>query len=90
MLTAGFAQASITPPVGVEISGYAFGPSACVLEELQAQAVVLESGDARAAIISADVYEADDYTGPNGLAPKVYAVHGFDKQAEPICRKHND
>ena len=53
MLRAGFAQASITPPVGVEISGYAFGPSACVLEELQ--------------------------------APKVYADHSFDKQAEPIC-----
>ncbi|KKN82107.1 hypothetical protein LCGC14_0312190 [marine sediment metagenome] len=25
MLTPGLAQASITPPVGVEISGYAFG-----------------------------------------------------------------
>ena len=36
---------------------------------------------------TADVYDADDYTGPNGLAPKVYAVHGFDKQAGPICRK---
>ena len=45
MLKAGFAQAVITPPVGVEISGYVFGPSACVLEELQGQAVVLESGD---------------------------------------------
>ncbi|KKN82105.1 hypothetical protein LCGC14_0312170 [marine sediment metagenome] len=44
MLTAGFAQAVITPPVGVEISGYAFGPSACVLEELQAQAVAIRKG----------------------------------------------
>ena len=53
MLTAGFAQAVITPPVGVEISGYAFGPSACVLAELQAQAVVLEWGDMQAVIILA-------------------------------------
>ena len=55
MLKAGFSQASITPPVGVELSGWAFGPSACVLEELQAQAVALESGDTRAVIITADI-----------------------------------
>jgi len=55
MLKAGFAQIAITPPVGVELAGWAFGPSAGVLEELHAQAAVLESGQTRGVIITADL-----------------------------------
>jgi len=51
MLKAGFAQAAITPPVGVELAGWAFGPSAGALEELHAQAAVLESGHMQGVII---------------------------------------
>jgi hypothetical protein len=55
MLEAGFAQATITPPVGVELSGWAFGRSATVLEELQAQAAAISCGDTHAILICADL-----------------------------------
>ncbi len=36
-----------------------------------------------------DAYLTPDYTNPEGLAPKVYGVHSFSEQAEPIFRKHS-
>ena len=43
-LKAGAARVIITPPVGVELSGYGFGPSVGILDDLEAQALVLEQG----------------------------------------------
>ncbi len=43
-MKAGAARIVITPPVGVELSGNAFGPSVGILGDLEAQALVLDVG----------------------------------------------
>jgi hypothetical protein len=52
---AGAATVTITPPLGVELAGYGFGPNAGVLTELEAQALYIESGGVAVAIVSADL-----------------------------------
>ena len=54
-MRAGVAKANITPPVGLELSGWAFGPSVGVLDELFAKVLVLESNDVKVAIVTADL-----------------------------------
>ncbi len=60
-LNAGVAEVDITPPVGVELAGGAFGPARGVLHPLKARALVLESGPARLVLISCDLlgFDAD-------------------------------
>lgn len=45
----------ITPPVGLELAGWAFGPSVGVHDELKAKAICLESGGERFMLITADL-----------------------------------
>ncbi len=52
---AGAATVTITPPLGVELAGYGFGPNAGVLTDLEAQALYIESGGTAVAIVSADL-----------------------------------
>jgi hypothetical protein len=61
MLRAGVAKADITPPVGVDLCGYAGrpGPSVGIHDRLEAQALVLEAGGRRAAIVAADIIGFD-------------------------------
>lgn len=54
-LVAGAADVVITPPVGVDLAGYGFGPSVGVLDDLEAQALVLESDGTSAAIVAIDI-----------------------------------
>jgi hypothetical protein len=54
-LRAGTAKVVITPPVGVELAGYSFGPSLGILNDLEAQALVLESRNESVAIVTADL-----------------------------------
>ena len=54
-LRVGAARVVITPPIGVELAGYGFGPSEGVLAELEAQALVLEGGGETIAIVAADL-----------------------------------
>lgn len=63
---AGVAQIVITPPIGLEISGYAFGRSVGILDDLHAQALVLDDGSRMAVIVTADLI---------GFAPAL--VHGL-------------
>jgi neutral ceramidase len=63
-LRAGAARVAITPPVGVELAGYGFGPSVGILDDLEAQALVLESEGTSAAIVTADLLTA----GPEFVA----------------------
>jgi len=60
-LTAGCAVIDITPPVGVELSGWAFGPSEGVLHPLSARALFLDDGSTRLILISADVIGFDTF-----------------------------
>ena len=34
-----------------------------------------------------DAYQGEDYTNPQGLAPKVYGVYAFSEAAEPLFRE---
>ena len=36
---------------------------------------------------TADAYASDDYTNPQGLAPKVYGLYAFSEAAEPLFRE---
>ena len=56
-LKAGCAKIDITPPVGVWLSGYASRnkPSDGILDPLYAKALVLDDGDSKMAIVSADL-----------------------------------
>jgi len=54
-MRAGVAKANITPPVGLELSGWAFGSSVGVLDDLYAKVLLLESDGRKAAIVTADL-----------------------------------
>jgi neutral/alkaline ceramidase-like enzyme len=56
-LRAGAAETVITPPAGIDLTGYANRPSAAVgkQDDLYARAVVLEAGERRLALVSVDL-----------------------------------
>jgi hypothetical protein len=73
-MRAGLAKANITPPVGLELSGWAFGPSVGILDELYSKVLMLESDGKRAVIITADLSGFDTEcanTIREGVAGKV-------------------
>ena len=55
LLKAGTARTIITPPVGLELAGWGFGPSVGILDDLEAQALVLERAGERVAIVTTDL-----------------------------------
>jgi len=62
-LRAGVAQVCITPPIGVELSGYGFylnRRSESVHDDLYAEALVLDDGDTRVAIVTSDLLAVDE------------------------------
>jgi hypothetical protein len=63
-LNVGTARTAITPPLGVELAGYGFGPSAGVLDDLEAQALYLEGGDTATGVVAAAIVAADLLTRP--------------------------
>ncbi|MDQ1326819.1 MAG: Ceramidase alk protein [Candidatus Poribacteria bacterium] len=54
-MQAGITKVNITPPVGLELSGWAFGPSVGILDELYAKLLVLESESNKVAIVTTDL-----------------------------------
>ena len=54
-MRAGLAKVNITPPVGLELSGWAFGPSVGILDELYAKVLLLENNGRKVAIITTDL-----------------------------------
>jgi len=59
IICAGVASADITPPVGMELAGGAFGASSGVLHPLTARALFLTDGFSGALLVSADVVGFD-------------------------------
>ena len=53
--TVGAAEITTTPPIGVELAGYGFGPSVGMLSELKAQALVLDDEKTTVALIAVDL-----------------------------------
>ncbi len=60
-MRAGFAQAEITPPVGVDLAGYVgrLGPSSGIHDPLYARALVVDDGESRAALVVCDLLGLD-------------------------------
>jgi hypothetical protein len=54
-LQVGSARIVVTPPVGVELAGYGFGPSLGVLDDLEAQVLYVQSDSLRLAILACDL-----------------------------------
>jgi neutral ceramidase len=57
----GFAEVEITPPVGVDLTGYVarLGPSVGVHDPLYARALLMEDGEMRAALVVCDLLGMD-------------------------------
>jgi len=51
----GVAKVDITPPVGLELSGWAFGPSVGIFDPLYAKVLLLETDGKKIAIITVDL-----------------------------------
>ena len=86
-LKAGVARGIITPPVGIELSGYAFGPSVGILDDLEAQALVVEQGDEAIALVTADVIGF----GPSlveAVRKRVEAHLGIPANRIVLCASH--
>ena len=63
LLRAGVSAVDITPPLGTELAGGAFGPAKSVLHPLSAKALFLESGARRALVFACDLLGLDwDYS----------------------------
>lgn len=87
-LRAGAARVVITPPVGVELAGYGFGPSVGILDDLEAQALVLEDGQTSAAIVTVDLLTV----GPEFVAnvrKRAQAELGIPGENISICASHS-
>jgi neutral ceramidase len=85
---AGAAKVTITPPIGVELAGYGFGPSEGVLAELEAQALYLESGGERAAIVAVDLL-AVGAEFMAGLRQKAETALGLDGHRLLVAASHS-
>ena len=57
MLQAGVAEGTITPPLGIRLSGYGgrTEPADCVRDDLRCQALVLDDGNTRIALVTCDL-----------------------------------
>ncbi len=58
-MEAGIACIDITPPVGLELAGYAFGPSKGINDPLSAKVLILKSRDTKVVIVTADLLGLD-------------------------------
>lgn len=59
-LQAGIGKIDITPPVGIELSGWGFGKSEGVLDNLYATSLILDNGERRILLITADLIGIDE------------------------------
>jgi neutral ceramidase len=85
---AGAAKVVITPAIGVELGGYGFGPSEGILDDLEAQALYLESGGERAAIVTADLLAVGaEFVA--GLRQKAEAEFGLDGSHLLLAASHS-
>ncbi|GAG14011.1 unnamed protein product, partial [marine sediment metagenome] len=58
-LNVGLASVNITPPVGVDLAGYSFGPSRGILDDLYAKTIFLENNENSIVLIMTDLIGFD-------------------------------
>jgi hypothetical protein len=86
-LRAGVASVNITPPLGLEMSGYGFGKSRGILDELCAQALILDNGEERVVLITTDLIGLSrQYV--NSVRETVEAKIGVKRDHILICGSH--
>lgn len=85
---AGFSRVNVTPPLGITINGYFMDRFAeGVLDELEANAVALSCGGARAVVIALDNCEIDQHTMDRFRA-RIAADCRLDREAILIHTTH--
>lgn len=87
-LHAGIARATVTPPVGIDMQGFAGrGPSTGVHDDLCVTALVLGAGHERAAIVAADLigFSADQTAA---VRQEVERRTGIPAAAVGLCASH--
>ena len=83
----GVALADITPAVGVELSGGAFGPSRAVLHPLLAKALLLEEDSSRLLLVACDLLGFDwDYSA--AIRDEIARTHGIAFDAIMLTGTH--
>ena len=93
-LSVGFARANITPMRGIGLAGYFISrPMDGVMDELEVNALAIESGDDRIILLSADLlyfqtYIADDFRAAiseaTGIDPEAIFLHGTHTHTAPF------
>ena len=88
-LKGGTAKVDITPPIGVWLSGYGFRnkPSEGILDPLYAKALVLDDGQEKIAIVSADLLWVP-LKMTNEIRQKVQKQLGIPQKNVMICGTH--
>jgi hypothetical protein len=87
-LKAGIGRAIITPPVGIPMAGFAGrGPAEGVNDELLATTLAVESGCARALVVTMDVIgTGDDYTAE--IRSEIERATGVPAASVLLCSSH--
>lgn len=86
-LEAGVASVNITPPLGLEISGYGFGKSRGILDDLYAKVLFLENGEDKVVIITTDLI-GFNYGYVDHVREGIYNETGVSKDHVLICGSH--
>ncbi len=89
MLKAGAASVDITPPVGIDLAGYAGrpGPASGVHDPLSAKALYLEADDQPFVFITADLIGVD-HEAVGRIRQSVHEQVGIDPRAVMVCCSH--
>jgi len=98
-MRAGFGKYEITPPMGVELSGFGYYLGRCALsvnDPLYARAVMLESGGTRTLIISCDLLglsravcqEVFEHAAGYGVAPENVLIMSVHTHCGPCIKYH--
>ena len=90
VLTAGYGERVITPPLGVDLAGYGFyldRKAASVLDDLKCRAVHLRSGDRSLLLVSCDIigFTVDD---ADAIRAAIAGAHGLPREAVLLATTH--
>jgi len=98
-MRAGFGKSDLTPPLGVELTGYGYYLNRCalsVLDPLYARALLLESGDTRVLIISCELLglnrhicaDVAAYAAKYGIQPDHLIIVSVHTHTGPSVKYH--
>ncbi|TLN14925.1 hypothetical protein FDZ71_07590, partial [bacterium] len=86
-IKAGVASVNITPPWGLELSGYGFGKIRGVLDELYAQSLFLDNGEEEVIIITTDLIGLNREC-VNNVREAIKSETGVQRDHVLLCSSH--